>query len=664
MDIVASVVQEPTGVVSATIEFRRAHTSQDMAISVLQTFQHVASQIVAAVTTTTTTATTTATTTGRATRLLRDIDVCSRSDWRSIQRLTASVSQPQEQCLHDMTIAQCRKHPNRTAVLSADGDALTYGELDDLSQRLAYELVRLGVRPETFVLSCFDKSIWAAVSRLAILRAGGAYISIHATNPPAYLDSVISRTRASVLVCDARHGRLFRHLVPVTLETTPEMLRNIPAPRRDGPVCDTVRPGNACLVLFTSGSTGKPKGIVQVHRSYATAIRDYVQNLGLDAGTRYLSFDDYAFDISNLEFLVPLSTGGCCCVPPGPMRTVRELARQINILKANAASLTPTVAVKLDPADVPGLRTLCVGGEPLPTELVSKWTAGGTRLVNQYGMGEAAICCCYNDAIRPGRANVGRPASGAVFVVDPASSHRLLPVGAVGELLMEGPHLARGYLDQTAARRTEAVFLDAPPAWMAEMHPARASGGARPRLYRSGDLGRWNHDGTLDYIGRKDRILKLDGCRIDALEVEHQARMRLSPQDVVVVDVLGLIDGQEDPVLTAFLYLEGHSAATADSAAATAAARNASPREPVVSDATADPHAAAKVADIKKAIAGSLPAYMVPSLFLQMPHVPRPASKKTDRKLIHHVGQRFHLAQKAERCNSPEHAYIAQLLPS
>ncbi|GAB1310591.1 AMP-dependent synthetase/ligase domain-containing protein [Madurella fahalii] len=645
MDIVVGLFKESTGRTSVALEFRRAHTSRDVVTSVLRTFQHIASQMFDLA----------MTAPDRAVRRLRDIDVCSAHDWQLVRQLTASVRQVKEECLHDMIVAQCRKYPNRTAAISTDGQALTYGELDDLSQRLAYRLVQLGVKPETFVLSCFEKSIWAVVARLAILRAGGAYISIHATNPPAYLNSVVSRTGVRILVCDTRHANRFRHLVPITIETGPNILRSLPVPSRD-PVCDAVRPENACLILFTSGSTGKPKGIVQMHRSYATAIHNYAEILALDETTRYLSFDDYAFDISNLEFMVPLVTGGCCCVP-GPMKTVKDLAYNINALKANAAFLTPTVAVKLDPADVPSLKILCVGGEPLPAELVNKWSASSTRLVNQYGMGEAAISCCYNDKVRPGRTNVGRPTSGAVFVVDAASYDKLLPVGAVGELLMEGPHLARGYLDQTAARRTEAVFLEAPPVWMSTMHPARASAGARPRLYRSGDLGRWNHDGTIDYIGRKDNILKLDGCRIDALEVEHQARKRLSPQDTIIIDILGVVDGEEDPVLTALLHLEGHS-----DSAVRASATALLPGEPSVMDAAADPHAAAKVAEIKEAIAGALPAYMVPALFLQLSHVPRTSSKKTDRRLIHHVGQKYHLNQRVERNKNPTQARKARLV--
>ncbi|KAK3295422.1 uncharacterized protein B0H64DRAFT_474384 [Chaetomium fimeti] len=636
MDILVSISKESTDCISAALEFRRVHMSLDAATSVLRTVQHIASQLFDV--------TMTAPGCDVAVRL-QDIDVCSTHDWQLVRQLTASISPVEEQCLHDMIVAQCRRSPNSTAVISTDGEALTYGELDDISQRLAYRLVRLGVKPETFVLSCFQKSIWAVVARLAILRAGGAYVSIHATNPPAYLDSVIARTAAPIIVCDERHANQFRHLVPITIETSPSMLRDLPMPDRV-PVCDTVRPENACLILFTSGSTGKPKGIVQVHRSYATAVRNYAKIMALGTNTRFFSFDEYAFDISNLDFLVPLISGGCCCVPV-PMATTQDLAYNITALKANATFLTATVAVKLDPADVPTLELLCVGGEPLSTELVAKWTGGSTRLVNQYGMGETAISCCYNDKVRPGRANLGRPTSGAVFVVDASSHNKLLPVGAV-ELLMEGHHLARGYLDQTTARTTQAVFLDAPPTWMSAMHPARASGEGQTRLYRSGDLGRWNHDGTIDYVGRKDHMLKLDGCRINALEVEHEARKRLSPLDTIIVDVFGLLDGEEDPVLAALLHLDGHSA-NAMRVSPTASL----PGEPSVMDVEEDPYAAIKVAEIKEVIAAALPSHMVPTLFLQMSHVPRTPSKKTDRRMISHVGLMYYLDRRAERSRNP-----------
>ncbi|KAL4875664.1 hypothetical protein BJY04DRAFT_154096 [Aspergillus karnatakaensis] len=532
------------------------------------------------------------------------------------------------------------------AVRSCDGD-LTYGELDDLSLRLAHHLVGLGVGPEKFVLSCFEKSTWAIVARLAVLRAGGAYISIHATNPPVFLDSVVRRTEAQVLISDEKHAGQFQHLVPTFVSFTSGWLRSLPL--NMATPCEAIRPDNACLVLFTSGSTGQPKGIVQVHQSYATAIKDYARNFQLDSTTRYLHFDDYAFDISNLEFLVPLILGGCCCVPP-PMKTADELVAAINTLDANITFLTPTVAIKLDPAAVPNLKTICVGGEPLPKELINKWEHSPTRLINQFGMGEVAICCAYNDNIQLERGNtIGRPATGAIWVVDPSSTERLLPLGAVGELVIEGPHLSRRYLDNTAISRSAAGFLQKTPRWMAEIHTDRTAS----RMYRSGDLGRLNHDGTIDYIGRKDTVLKLDGCRIDAVEVEHQARKCLSSRDAIVIDLLGAIDGHEDPRLTALLYLDDHPDSTSP----------VPHGEPLVTDASDDPLARQTIEAIQNTIAQTLPPYMVPTVFLLMSWFPRTASKKTDRKKIRMVGQKYYMAEREMRKKSPYYAQQAQMLP-
>ncbi|KAL4785048.1 hypothetical protein BJX76DRAFT_356515 [Aspergillus varians] len=612
---------------SGCIVFQRGSISHDVATSVLHTFKHILSQIL----------------TGPHNRAA---DLCSELDRTAIKLLTQTVSPLQDRCLHDLIVEQCRAHPERIAVQSWDGD-LTYGELDDLSQRLAHYLVQLGVGPEKYVLSCFEKSTWAIVARLAVLRAGGAYISVLATNPPIFLDSVVHRTEAQVLLSDIKFANRFQHLVPNFVGITPTWLRSLPLNKATP--CDIVRPDNACLVLFTSGSTGQPKGIVQVHQSYVTAIKDYARNFQLDSSTRFLHFDDYAFDISNLEFLVPLILGGCCCVPP-PMNTADDLTTAISSLQANITFLTPTVAIKLDPADVPSLRTICVGGEPLPKELIQKYESSSTRLVNQFGMGEVAICCAYNDNIQLERGStIGKPATGAIWVVDPSSPERLLPLGAVGELIIEGPHLSRRYLDQTAVSRTAAGFLQKTPRWKTEIHPSRTAS----RMYRSGDLGRLNHDGTIDYIGRKDTVLKLDGCRIDAVEVEHQARKCLSPRDAIIVDLLGAIDGNEDPRLTALLYLDDHPGASVPVAKG----------EPTITNAEDDHLAQEKVVVIQNAIKQTLPHFMVPSVFLLMSWLPRTGSKKTDRKKIHMVGQKYYMAERETRSKNPYFVQQAQQLP-
>ncbi|KAJ5884289.1 hypothetical protein N7504_011861 [Penicillium tannophilum] len=601
--------------------------------SMLRTFQHVLRQI----------------TTHPGSLMLEQIDYCSDWDRKKIQSLTRTQPGLSSNCLHDLIVKRCQQHPTKLAVRSFDGD-LTYQELDNLSLRLANHLTQLGVQPETFVLSSFQKSTWAIVARLAILRAGGAYISIHSSNPPAYLNSVIQRTNAKIMLSDPAFADQFRKSIDTVIIVTPEWLQKLPLTSLSIP-CPLVQPSNACTVLFTSGSTGRPKAIVQEHRSYASAIRDYARNLRLNEETRFLHFDDYAFDISNLEFLVPLIVGGCCCVP-GPMKTVQDLADNIQMLNANIAFLTPTVAIKANPESMSNLKILCVGGEPLPKDLLNNWDGSSTTLINQFGMGEAAVCCAYNDDVydpNSSPATIGKPSSGAIWIVDPTSPMKLMPIGVVGEILIEGPHLSRGYLDQNhqASDRTKpAGFLEHIPPWLKELHPDRRSA----RVYRSGDLARWTHDGKVEYIGRKDTIVKLDGCRVDVIEVEHLARKTLTPKDAIVVDLLGIIDGKENPCLAAFLYLSDHP-------------DNSEMAEPSLQDASEDPVACEKVAQIKAILAAYLPLYMIPTLFLLGTRVPRTPSKKTDRRMIRLLSQRFYAQVCESRRSSSSSSEDAQLLP-
>ncbi|KAI1431130.1 hypothetical protein GGR50DRAFT_108230 [Xylaria sp. CBS 124048] len=614
---------------SIRLVYNVAHTSTDMAASILRTFQHIYSQM----------------RNSSSQTLLRDLDACAQHDWERIQNWTSMDPTPFSSCLHELILEQCRRRPSEMAICSWEGN-MTYKELDDLSLRLSNHLMKLGVGPETFVLSCFEKSTWAIVARLAIMRAGGAYISIFASDPPSYLESVISRTKTSILLTQPCHVARFRDIVPTLIDLSPEWLRSLPAGSQS---YQLVRPDSACTVLFTSGSTGTPKGIIQTHQAYASAIRNYTRDLHLDSRTRFMQFDDYAFDISNLEFLVPLSLGGCCCVP-GPMKTIDDLVDQINTLAATIVFLTPTVAIKLEPRDTPHLKTLCIGGEPLPKDLVSKWGESTTKLVNQYGMGEVAICCAINTNIDPaGGANIGRPSTGAIWLVDPSSPDKLMPIGAVGEIVVEGPHLSRSYLDDTSTRRTEAGFLKIVPSWLIKMHPDRT----QTRMYRSGDLGRLNHDGTITYLGRKDTILKLDGCRIDALEVEHQAKKCLSDNDNIVVDLLGIINGQDEQSLTALIYLNDHPQNTGPSAGPV----------PQLIDATTDAVARKKVREIQESIAQSLPHYMMPTSFVLMSGLPRTASKKVDRKKIHVLGQLFYFAQLEHRRKDVSYAQKTRVLP-
>ncbi|KAJ5556170.1 AMP-dependent synthetase/ligase [Penicillium frequentans] len=554
---------------------------------------------------------------------LGDLDLCSDLDLILLQKFTKEVSEPHEVLLHDMALEHARLTPNAPAICSWDGN-FTYRELDDVTSRLALRLTNIGVGPETFVLSCFKKSSFAIIARLAILKAGGAYISIDASDPPIFLDSVINRVNAKVMLTSPEFVSEYATLIPDVISISGEMLKELPM----GSFSSTVKPNNACLILFTSGSTGQPKGIIQEHRSYAVAVRDYNKALGLGRHSRVFQFDDYAFDISNNDYLTALAAGGCCCVPT-PDKALSSLIENIKLTKANMSFMTPTVAIQLNPKTLPSLELLCIGGEPMSNDLLMKW-GPHVKLVNQYGMGEAATFCAYNDNPKAGHnAVVGKSGSGAIWIANTSSPERPVPIGAVGEILIEGPHLSRGYLDDLC-QKPDVGFLNEVPRWIADLHSSRASSS---RIYRSGDLGRYRHDGTVEHMGRKDTLLKLDGNRVESTEVEYILRKSLSPGDLTVVDMLGEIDGSDAPILVAYIYLGENPANLLP---------GISDHEMSFLPITNRVRVNSLVETMQKEVDSTLPKHMMPSLFLLVDRIPRTRSNKLDRRKLHQIAQKWY----------------------
>ncbi|KAJ5787638.1 hypothetical protein N7457_002628 [Penicillium paradoxum] len=556
------------------------------------------------------------------------LDLCAAQDRDQIAQFTGTLAPAQDRLLHELCLQHAITTPDAPAVRSWDGD-LTYRQLEELTLRLAHWLVAHGVGPKVFVACAFYKSTWAVVARLAILMAGGAYICVDGSDPPPYLASVLERTNMKIMLTSAGYREKFAGRVETLFEVSEASVLSLPLVT--SVPCSTVTPTDPCVVLFTSGSTGKPKGIVQEHRSYASALTDYIRVMDMGPHSRMFQFDAYAFDISNNDFLTPLIAGGCCCVPTVSL-TMDALMDDLNDLEANMMFSTPSIAIDLDPERIPTLKMMCIGGEPVSDAVLAIWL-NRVQVVNQYGMGEVASFCAYNRNLQMGRGSVvGRPATGAIWIVNPDDSNQLMPVGAIGELVIEGPHISQGYLDHVSGKSEN--FLAAPPSWMSELHTNRPN----HRLYRSGDLGRYNHDGTIELMGRKDSMLKLDGTRVEADQVEYVLRRNLSTGDVAVVDILGAVDGHGDPILGVYIYLASNPMNT-----------DSGPIEEMEFRPISDRHAVhALTQSLSDAVRETLPKYYVPSLYLLIDRVPRTRSKKTDRRKLHMLGQAYYLAHREE----------------
>ncbi|KAJ4290805.1 hypothetical protein N0V90_010000 [Kalmusia sp. IMI 367209] len=475
------------------------------------------------------------------------VGTISPADFEELQTWNIPLSKSTDSCVHHIIRKQVRSRPEAEAICAWDV-TLTYRELDTLSTHLAHQLVSYGVGPETLVPLCFEKSGWTVVAMLAILKAGGACVGLEPRHPTNRLKSIIRDCKPPVVLAAPSCSAIVAPLVDSVLVVDPSLFEGASA--REPPRCE-VKPENPIFVLFTSGSTGTPKGIVLEHRALCSSACCHAPALGIDEDSRVLQFSSYVYDVSVGEIFTTLMVGGCVCVPSVHDR-YDNLAGAINRLKVNWAFLTPTVADLLDAVEVvPQLKTLAVGGEAATVTNIAHWH-DKVRFIITYGPAECAIWS--NMVAGVGRdadpTNIGRRLNGCrQWVVDVADHHRLMPIGCPGELLIEGPIQARGYLNDPV--KTAAAFVT-------DLKWASSPG---RRFYKTGDVVRYNTDGTISFVARKDNQVKFRGQRLELGEVEHHLK-KLSPSEwQVAVQIIQPFHRDGDPLLAGFISCEDKTSA-------------------------------------------------------------------------------------------------------
>ncbi|RYP33087.1 hypothetical protein DL767_004872 [Monosporascus sp. MG133] len=422
-------------------------------------------------------------------------------------------------CIHQLINEQVEQQPKNLAVDSWDG-SLTYWQLWELSSKLAHQLVRLGVVPESRVLVCVDKSKWQIVAILAILLAGGAFVPIDPSHPRENIQKIIDSAEADVAVIMASHEDLFptiRNVVEIPSWAESE---------DSTPVQSSVLPHNSAYVLYTSGSTGTPKGCVVEHAAFCHSALLQLHGVGLDRSSRVLNFASLSFDAAMGEILTTLILGKTVCVLSEYER-LNDLVAATTRLKADWAFFTPSLLSSIQPEDVRTLKIICCGGEAMDEKLVDTWK-GRVTFINGYGPTECSVFCCSNlDPTVESPKNIGRCFSGRAWVTRADDTNSLVPVGAVGELIIESPAIARGYLNDETS--TAEAFVSSPK-WSSvdEADVPR-------RVYRTGDLVFQEPDGSLVYVGRLGSQIKLRGQRCETAEIERQISQI---QDVAQVAVM------------------------------------------------------------------------------------------------------------------------------
>ncbi|KEY82332.1 nonribosomal peptide synthase [Aspergillus fumigatus] len=505
-------------------------------------------------------------------------------------------------CLPHLFLDSARATPHAPAVHGWDG-RLTYAELDQLSNSVARQLLRRGVRKGQFVPFSFEKSIWMVVAIIGILRAGGVVASIDPSQPQSRAREIIQETGATVIVASTAQASVFAGLVDTVVPIADDTVH--PAANDTGlhPSLPPVHPEDPAVVIFTSGSTGKPKGIVIQHGAVTT--RMVAEGRAFQYhGARTLQFAASTWDIFMTDIFTTLAFNGCVCIPSEEDRRF-NLARFCAEYDVSLALITPSLANLLEPTGFPTLKTLIFGGEALKEEVTRKWEAvDGISLHQGYGPAETGPCVAGRLAERP--EILGYALDNSVCVlVDPSNPNRLVPLGAVGELVVGGPSLLREYINDP--RKTEAAVIENPPWALDLMTPVR-------RFYRTGDLLRYSVDtldGRLEFVGRTDDQVKYHGQRIELGEIEHHLnRLPGVEACVVVLAKAGFFKDRLVAVVQAGKSSGGSSYGTQLSL-------------------RSDPNIT--ITHMRRFLSSRLPEFMIPNELLVVQELPHNNSMKLDR---------------------------------
>ena len=512
------------GCLVLAIDFWRSRIAASTVESVAQGFQKAVTCILAS----------------EGTTSLASIDVVPESQIAQLRAWNHSVPPALQVLLQDGFKNQCISNPNAKAIQGWDGD-LTYRELDALSDKLAFHLAdRLGVGPKTKVPLCFAKSKWAIVAQLAVLKAGGCLVPLGMNQPPQRTSMILQDIRATILLADTQNALSFasfpslQHILPITTS----FITSLPSPSGCAVSCPST-PRDPAFIIYTSGSTGIPKGVVLPHKSLATSIHHLSLSFCLSPQTRTAQFSAYTFDISIQDIYTTLSVGGCLVILSEEDR-VANLASAMVKHTVNTVGLTSTVAGLLSPDQVPCLSTLVLLGEAVKPAVVETWLPHVDAVYNAYGPSECSMQVSVNRFASPAddALNIGHVTAGALWVVDANHVGRLVPVGAPGELLIEGPLLAEGYLGDPV--KTEQAFVDVgklgwPVRYLGDIGFGEDQERRMGRMYRTGDLVRQNADGSITYIGRRDTQIKVRGQRVEVGEMEHHLVQHNEVLDAAVV---------------------------------------------------------------------------------------------------------------------------------
>ena len=445
-------------------------------------------------------------------------------DGQEIHEWNRNMPTTVDETIHGLFSTQAQAQPDAVAIEHSAG-RVTYYELDRMSTRLSHELRRLGVLPGHHVVIISGKSVWAIVAALAVLKAGGVCFPIDEGIPQDQKAATIASSSVKVILTSTLHHATLTDLTHDILIIDTETIADLP--KVEDPLdIGLSSPDHSAYMFSNGGLPGTSKVVKYQHRGLASLLITLAKRVEWQPGCRMLQYATYASISSILEIFGTLLFGGCLCMP-SEEELESDLPTFIVTAKVNWAVLPSHMVCNMSPTEMPGLSSLLSIGSPVDVKTLETW---GRALRLYCGWGEPEVSILSTVGVQtPGQSppdSIGRSIGCAIWIVDPRNTDELVPIGAIGELLIESEGLTKTCLDDEARKRTSCI---APPLW------ASSCDRRCTLFYRTRHLGRYDLNGGISYVGKQDNRVKLSNQILQLEDLERTICGCASVRDTVML---------------------------------------------------------------------------------------------------------------------------------
>ncbi|MCA2630603.1 MULTISPECIES: amino acid adenylation domain-containing protein [unclassified Microcystis] len=511
-----------------------------------------------------------------------------------------NTNYPQDKTLVDLFEEQVNKTPDNIALVFEE-QSLTYQELNQKANQLAHFLHQnYQIKPDTLIGICIERSLDMAIALLAVLKAGAAYVPIDSNYPEERIKYILENSKISLLLTQS----FINDKLSGFFSEFSGQLINLDRLNFESFPCHNLalqsKPNDLAYVIYTSGSTGQPKGVMVEHKGLCNLALVEIETFDVHPSSRVLQFASFSFDAFIWEVL--MAWGGGATLYLGNKDNLMPGLPLVERLRDDAIThitLPPSALAVLPWENLPSLQTIIVAGEACSPELVKKWSQG-RNFFNGYGPTEGSVCATIAKYTSfEEKITIGRPIPNVqVYILD--SHLQPVSIGVPGELHIGGAGLARGYLDRpdlTAEKFIEVNLL-----------------GKIERIYKTGDLAKWQNDGNIEFLGRIDHQIKLRGFRIELGEIEAVLLKHPAIKEVIV----NLHKTENNQQLVAYVTGE------------------------LIDDLSQQ---------LKQHLKTHLPDYMIPSQIIRLDEFPLTPNGKIDRQALPHPNHESQSLYEAPRNN-------------